>query len=48
MAGCGTKPDEKQGMIKIRLAAQMGYIPAQMYLKNPENMAERLIHDWNV
>ncbi len=48
MAGCGTKQDEKQGMIKIRLAAQMGYIPAQMYLKNPENMAERLIHDWNV
>lgn len=42
------KQDEKQGMIKIRLAAQMGYIPAQMYLKNPENMAERLIHDWNV
>ena len=48
MAGCGTKQDEKQGMIKIRLAAQMGYTPAQMYLKNPENMAERLIHDWNV
>lgn len=48
MTGCGTKQDEKQGMIKIRLAAQMGYIPAQMYLKNPENMAERLIHDWNV
>ena len=48
MAGCGTKQEEKPGMIKIRLAAQMGYIPAQMYLKNPENMAERLIHDWNV